>query len=140
MEGNTLQTDMKHSDKEDITRLPIFITTNHDLWMWTEEAEREPLQQRFIQFDLTKKIRSIISSSYDIDYPPSRLTTNDIFLLFLKHAPDIFTLFETKEQTNLQSDFYISPSSDLFDSILTKHNILREHIDLYVSSFSIQHA
>jgi phage/plasmid-associated DNA primase len=55
MEGNTLQTDMKHSDKEDITRLPVVITTNNDLWMWTEECEREPLQQRYIQFDLTKK-------------------------------------------------------------------------------------
>jgi hypothetical protein len=35
MEGNTIQIDMKHSDKEDITRLPIFITTNNDLWSWT---------------------------------------------------------------------------------------------------------
>jgi hypothetical protein len=39
MEGNTLQTDMKHSDKEDISRLPIFITTNIDLWSWTEDCE-----------------------------------------------------------------------------------------------------
>jgi hypothetical protein len=61
MEGNTLQTDLKYSDKEDITRLPIFITTNTDLWSWTEDCEREPLQQRFLQFDLTKKIRNIIS-------------------------------------------------------------------------------
>jgi hypothetical protein len=60
MEGNTLQTDMKQSDKEDISRLPVFITSNNDLWMWTEECEREPLQQRYVQFNLTKKIKSIV--------------------------------------------------------------------------------
>jgi hypothetical protein len=138
MEGNTLQTDMKHSDKEDITRLPVFITTNNDLWMWTEESEREPLQQRYIQFDLTKKIRSIVSSTYDIDYPPARLTTNDIHLLFAKHAPDILQLLEFKEQTSAQSDFYILPSSDTFENILSLHSTLKEYIDLYISSFSVK--
>jgi hypothetical protein len=119
-EGNTIQTDMKHSDKEDITRLPIFITTNNDLWTWTDECEREPLQQRFIQFTLEKRIRSIVSSKYDIDYPPSRLTTNDIHLLFVKHIPDIITLLEAKEQSNLESDYYITPTSTTFDNLLTK--------------------
>lgn len=49
MEGNTLQTDIKHSDKEEIGRLPIYITTNSDLWAWCEDRERPPLQQRYIQ-------------------------------------------------------------------------------------------
>lgn len=140
MEGNTLQTDMKHSDKEDISRLPVFITTNNDLWMWTEECEREPLQQRYIQYNLTKKIRSIVSSTYNIDYPPSRITTNDIFLLIIKHAPDILQLLEHKEEEKSFSDYYICPSSDMFDTLLTKHNTLKEYIDLYISSFSIKYA
>jgi hypothetical protein len=135
MEGNTIQTDMKHSDKEDITRLPIFITTDNDLWSWTEECEREPLQQRYIQFNLGKRIRSIISSKYEIDYPPSRITTNDIHLQFVKHIKDIITLLETKDETHLQSDYYISPTSIIFDQLLTSNSIL-QHTDLHVSSFS----
>lgn len=51
--------------------------------------------------------------------------------------PDILQLLENKEQSNLQSDYYTEPNSDLFDSLLTKHTVLKEYIDLYVSSFSV---
>jgi hypothetical protein len=137
LEGNTLQTDMKHSDKEDITRLPVFITTM--IFGCGQRSVNGNLFNKDIQFCLTKKIRNIVST-YDIDYPPSRITTNDMYLLFIKHAPDVFTLLENKEADNTQSDYHISPSSDLFDNILNKHATLKEYIDLYVYSFSIQNA
>jgi hypothetical protein len=57
---------------------------------------------------------------------------------FVKNAPDILQLLENKENSATSSDYYISPSSDTFEFILNQHSILKEHIDLYVSSFSIQ--
>jgi hypothetical protein len=39
MEGSPVPTDMKHSDKETIQRLPIFISTNHDIWTWVTPAD-----------------------------------------------------------------------------------------------------
>jgi hypothetical protein len=39
LEGSPIPTDMKHTDKELIHRLPIFITTNHNLWNWVGSSE-----------------------------------------------------------------------------------------------------
>lgn len=80
----------------------------------------------------------IVSSTFDIDYAPSKITTNDIHLLIVKHAPDILSLLENNEIKDSCSDYYISPSSDMFDSILTQHATLKEYIDLYISNFSFQ--
>ncbi|KAJ8875084.1 hypothetical protein PR048_022975 [Dryococelus australis] len=39
-------TDMKHQAKEITERLPIFITTNQELWAWCESSEKAPLEIR----------------------------------------------------------------------------------------------
>ncbi|KAJ8891357.1 hypothetical protein PR048_010873 [Dryococelus australis] len=40
LEGTKTNTDMKHQDKEIIERIPIFITTNQELWAWCESGCR----------------------------------------------------------------------------------------------------
>jgi hypothetical protein len=49
MEGNNMQTDMKHTDKETIHRLPIFMTPNSGIWTWCKDCKRDPAQQRYLQ-------------------------------------------------------------------------------------------
>jgi hypothetical protein len=43
-EGSPVPTDMEHTDKELIERLPIFISTNHNIWNWVT-------LMRFLHYD-----------------------------------------------------------------------------------------
>ncbi|KAJ8874875.1 hypothetical protein PR048_022765 [Dryococelus australis] len=46
LEGATIATDIKHSDKEKTKRITVFITTNIPLWSWTQINENAPLEIR----------------------------------------------------------------------------------------------
>jgi hypothetical protein len=59
LQGSPIPTDMKHTDKELINRLPIFITTNHNLWNWVGSSEIPPIQQRIFEYHLTHTIQSV---------------------------------------------------------------------------------
>jgi hypothetical protein len=50
MEGSPLPTYMKHMDKGFINRLPILISTNHDIWSWVNTNDIPPLKQRILQY------------------------------------------------------------------------------------------
>jgi predicted small metal-binding protein len=51
LEGSPLPTDIKHSDKELINRIPIFITSNHDIWTWISPDDIPTIKQRIIKYD-----------------------------------------------------------------------------------------
>jgi hypothetical protein len=69
MEGSTIQTDIKHQDKEDIHRLPIYMTTNSDIHIWCNAVEKEPLMQRYFLHNLSLQITSRISQKNHYQLP-----------------------------------------------------------------------
>jgi hypothetical protein len=69
LEGTPIPTDMKHSDKEIIPRIPIFITTNHNLWSWVSPDDISPLKQRIILYCISKQITNAINCEGQIDKP-----------------------------------------------------------------------
>jgi hypothetical protein len=89
LEGSPIPTDMKHTDKELIHRLPIFITTNHQLWNWVSSDDIPLIQQRIMEFELSKRIQSISSPTYDIQMPPSILTKHDMYALISNNIQSI---------------------------------------------------
>jgi hypothetical protein len=66
MEGSPVPTDMKHTDKETIERLPILISTNHGIWTWVSPNDIPPLKQRILSTYLTHTIQSFKSAEYGI--------------------------------------------------------------------------
>jgi hypothetical protein len=80
---------MKHTDKETITRIPLFMTTNIDLWTWKEDAEKQPLQQRYKEFEIKHRIQNEIDSPYTIPQPKETITHNQIVGLIYKYGEEI---------------------------------------------------
>ncbi|PNF30105.1 hypothetical protein B7P43_CG03137 [Cryptotermes secundus] len=89
LEGSPIPTDMKHSDKEIINRLPVFISTNQPIWNWVSAEDVSPLKQRLFQFDLTTQISSFVDRTGIIPQPPSIITKHDLYALFLHHLQSI---------------------------------------------------
>jgi hypothetical protein len=80
---------MKHTDKELIHRLPIFITTNHNLWNWVSSDDIPPIQQRIFEFHLTQTIESLNTQTAHIPQPPSIITKHDLYHLIATHLKEI---------------------------------------------------
>ncbi|PNF43723.1 hypothetical protein B7P43_CG14073 [Cryptotermes secundus] len=89
LEGSPIPTDMKHSDKEIIYRLPVFISTNQPIWNWVSADDVSPLKQRLFQYDITTQISSFVDRTGTIPQPPSIITKHDLYALFLHHLQHI---------------------------------------------------
>jgi hypothetical protein len=89
LEGSPIPTDMKHSDKEIIHRIPIFITTNQDIWSWISPDDIAPIKQRITIYKLKHTITNAINVEGQIEKPPSILTHHDIDALIIHHYDDI---------------------------------------------------
>jgi hypothetical protein len=102
LEGSPIPTDMKHSDKEIINRLPVFISTNQPIWNWVSADDVSPLKQRLFQFDLTTQIASFVDKSGTIPQPPSIITKHDLYATHLRNLQAIFQLVgrQTSTTTN----------------------------------------
>ena len=62
LEGNTTKTDIKHSKiKEEITRIPVYITTGTNIEANVNYNESQQLKQRYVIYYFTKKIRHLES-------------------------------------------------------------------------------
>jgi hypothetical protein len=94
LEGSPIPTDMKYTDKELINRLPIFISTNHDIWNWVGSEDIRPLQQRIFIYNLDALIQSPIPHSFTVIQPPGIITKHNIYALILHHIQDILTNYD----------------------------------------------
>jgi hypothetical protein len=52
LKGSPIPTNMKHTDKELIQSLPIFISTNHNISTWVSPNDIPPIKQRHSQIPL----------------------------------------------------------------------------------------
>lgn len=94
MEGATIYTDIKHSNKEPIRRLPIFVTTNLNLWTW-HYNDIDPIKERCIFHSLTNHIKSLQNQ-----VTPTTITSDDIYELFIKYFPAIEEQIENISKKN----------------------------------------
>jgi hypothetical protein len=113
LEGSPIPTDMTHTDKELIQRLPIFISTNHDIWNWVGSEEIPPIQQRVFHYNITAPIQSPIPHPYTVPQPPTIITKHDIYALILHNVQDIFLHPDT-----ITSSYPVSPGAKPFDNSL----------------------
>jgi hypothetical protein len=119
---------MKHTDKETITRIPLFTTTNIDLWAWTEDAEKQPLQQRYKEFETQHRIQNEIDSPYTIPQPKETITHNQIVGLIYKYGEEITDKIIETETNRTASKDYIPIPSESTDTFLTNCNIIKDII------------
>lgn len=54
--GEVMETDVKHNHFQIITRIPWFLTTNHDITRELEGVDRQAINCRIIKFKLSQKI------------------------------------------------------------------------------------
>jgi hypothetical protein len=87
---------LNHSDKELIPRIPIFITTNHDIWTWVCPDDIAPLKQRIISYKLTHTITNAINHEGFIEKPPLILTHHDLDALIIHNYDDIILSLGTR--------------------------------------------
>lgn len=75
MEGAEVTTDIKNSEKEVITRIPIFISTSRPIDYWVDYQETEQLKQRYVQYNLNHHIAHYLEDiGTNIPPPPKTLT------------------------------------------------------------------
>lgn len=122
LEGSPIPTDMKHTDKELIHRLHIFISTNHRLWNWIGSKDRLPIERVF-QFEFTNTIQSIPTYSFKIPAPPSILTTTDIYFLLLLYFPQLLQHIQTISNSYLNCPDKLTFTTDIFTT-LSHHSSL----------------
>ena len=79
-EGGYMKTDVKHSDPEEIPRLPIFITTNNPLSTWISGSDYQALQSRFVEFVFNQQIEHIVPvKDWTISKPEKTVTIQHIY-------------------------------------------------------------
>jgi hypothetical protein len=117
LEGAPVPTDMKHTDKELINRLPIFITTNHPIWNWVSTDDIPPLKQRTLTFHLTATISSYIKTHQKLPLPPNIITKHNIYALMLHHLQDIHSSYTTLLSSHPQSPTIKHHSQSLYDDL-----------------------
>jgi hypothetical protein len=95
LEGAPIPTDIKHSDKELIPRLPVFISTNHPIYNWLSSDEIPPITQRVFTYMLTKQISSYISPNQHLPRPPFLLSKHDLYSFILIHLQEIHDKYQS---------------------------------------------
>lgn len=117
MEGAQIMTDMKHANKEYVDRIPIFITTNYDLWHYTDSLEQEPIKQRIITYYLKQQITSAQQKGV-IPLSESLITPHDFQNLVLLNLPTIMTNINTIIATLPPNPTYINYKTKLTEEQL----------------------
>lgn len=92
LEGTQTMTDVKHSDKEPIPRIPIFITTNPPIETWIPTEDKAAMKTRYIEFQLYYPINHSSDKTFNvkpITGPPKLITSGHIFAHLLIHYKQI---------------------------------------------------
>lgn len=134
MEGATIYTDIKHSSKEPINRLPVFITTNHNLWMWCSN-DADPIKERCFFHKLDKRIKSIENNLAPLPPPPTTITVHDIYEVIIKYFPSIEDKAENLLAQTSKNKDYIKPTQESMEYILKQHYLTWPNFDFDTQLF-----
>jgi hypothetical protein len=121
LEGSPLPTDMKHTDKEFIHRLPIFSSTNHNLWNWVGSTEVAPIKQRIFEFFLQHPIQNIADEDFTIPSPPNIVTKHDVYALINSNTDNIMDTYNTITSSHPLHPSHKSIPQDTLTSIQKLH-------------------
>lgn len=105
LEGSVIQTDKKHSDKQSIERLPIYITTATPIDNNVQQAEKDQIAQRLKIFNFSRTIqhrpdtvtRSMLNRFYI--KPPVYITALHFAALFLVNYPHVYAFILDQDQS-----------------------------------------
>ena len=132
LEGKTIKTDIKHKDKEGISRLPIFITTASPITSCIDNREGEQILQRIkiFKFCCTIEHRTetarIENCAVILRKPPHYITSEDLAFCYALHYENILALEKTTTKTLTLNPERIIASDE------TKEK-LRKHGKIYKS-------
>lgn len=106
--------------------------------MWCDSTEKEPLEQRFIQYTLNKKISSYVKEGV-IAKAKGLVTTNDVIGLIMRYIEQIFECIETKTNLAIESKDFIVTDSQTIEEILDyKNNNLEKYNSDYYQEVLLQ--
>ena len=92
LEGANFEINMKNADMETLQRIPIFISTNKEIYYWVTPQDGEALASRSKTFTLTKYIKGLSNHSVDqsgLPPPPGQITVDDFLAIYRKNQEEI---------------------------------------------------
>lgn len=106
LEGATMEVDVKHSDPEELKRIPIFISTNKDIDYWVDPKDGQALMTRCVKFTLSKEIKGLANTDHAqnmLDGPPGQITLEDYIELFARYDGGYNFTEPEEEATTIRS-------------------------------------